>query len=83
MEGGVGVDLTQENVILELRPGTAAAHAAESGGGLQVGDHVLSVDGVSLGGRPEDPADGPFGAPPLVSSLAEEGAGAGGDAPRR
>ena len=51
--GGVGIDLTQANVILELRPGTAAARAAEEGAdaGLRVGDRVLSVDGVALNGR--------------------------------
>ena len=47
----MGIDLTQQNVILELRPDTAAARAAEAGGGLMVGDRVLSVDGVPLRGR--------------------------------
>ena len=46
--GGVGIDLTQENVILEIRPDTAAAR---SSGLLRVGDKVLSVDGVALRGR--------------------------------
>jgi hypothetical protein len=49
--GGVGIDLTQQNVIIEIRPDTAAARAAAEGGGLQVGDRVLSVDGVALRGR--------------------------------
>ena len=49
--GGVGIDLTQQNVILEIRPETAASRAIDAGVGLQVGDRVLSVDGVSLRGR--------------------------------
>ena len=34
--GGVGIDLTHQNVILDMRPDTAAARAAEAGTGLQV-----------------------------------------------
>ena len=52
-QGGVGIDLSQQNVILEIRPGTAAARAfeADEATALQVGDRVLSVDGLSLHGR--------------------------------
>ena len=50
--GGVGIDLTHMNMILDIRPGTAAARALESGSpGLMVGDRVLSVDGIPLHGR--------------------------------
>jgi len=50
--GGVGIDLTQQNIILEIRPDTAAARALAAGGAhLQVGDRVLSVDGTALRGR--------------------------------
>jgi len=49
--GGVGIDLNQQNIILDIRPETAAARAADSGTGLLVGDRILSVDGVALNGR--------------------------------
>ena len=50
-KGGVGIDLTHTNVILDFRPGTAAERASESGTGFVVGDRVLSVDGIVLNGR--------------------------------
>ena len=46
--GGVGIDLTHSNIIIELRPDTAAARAAEAGTGLQIGDRIVSVDGITL-----------------------------------
>ena len=50
--GGVGIDLTQDNVILDIRPDTAASRAADGeDGGLRVGDRVVSVDGIALTGR--------------------------------
>jgi hypothetical protein len=49
--GGVGIDLTHENIILDIRPDTAAFRAAESGASFIVGDRVLSVDGIRLNGR--------------------------------
>ena len=58
--GGVGIDLTQTNVILDIRPDTAAARAAEAAAvsglpsgenALQIGDRVLAVDGIALRGQ--------------------------------
>ena len=42
---GLGVD--KDNFVTSLKPGTPAA---EPGAGLQVGDRLLSVDGVKLEG---------------------------------
>ena len=49
--GGVGIDLNAQNIILEIRPETAASRALEAGTGLRVGDRILSVDGAALNGR--------------------------------
>ena len=48
--GGVGIDLTHNNTILEIRPNTAAAAALAAGNGFEVGDRVIAVDGVALNG---------------------------------
>ena len=48
--GGVGIDLNPENCVLDIRPDTAAERAMESGSGIQVGDKILSVDGMALNG---------------------------------
>ena len=44
---GVGIGLDKANVITQLNPGGAAARS----GLLQLGDHVVVVDGATLGGR--------------------------------
>ena len=50
-ESGIGIDLTQTNVVLDFRPDTPASRASDLGTGLMVGDRILSVDGISLDGR--------------------------------